>query len=355
MSAIRVLIVDDSALIRQMLTHALDLDPRIDVVGFARNGVEAIQKVRELRPDIVTLDVQMPDMDGLEALPFIMKDSNARVLMLSALDDPDTTYQALSSGAVDFIPKPKQGFATSLSELSEYLIKKIKTAYRVPPEKRILPAGLRHPSMSDVPPHAGGGSDPRRLVVVAASTGGPPALEQVFSGLSAETGAAFLVVQHLPAGFTASLASRLGRISGFPVVEAANRMRVEAGRGYVAPHGSHMRIQGAPGVETRIVLSNGPNIHGVKPSADPLFESAADQFGDRVTGVVLTGMGVDGARGLQAVDAAGGRTVAQDEDSSVVWGMPGAAVKMGVAQVVLPLDRIAVEIRRSAREGRQHV
>ena len=149
MSTIRVLIVDDSALIRQMLTHALGLDPRIEVVGFARNGVEAIEKVRDLRPDIVTLDVQMPEMDGLEALSFIIKDSTARVLMLSSLDDPDTTYQALSSGAVDFIPKPKQGFATSLSELSEYLIKKIKTAYRVPPEKRLLPAALRHPAMSD--------------------------------------------------------------------------------------------------------------------------------------------------------------------------------------------------------------
>lgn len=355
MSVIRVLVVDDSALIRQMLTHALDLDPRIEVVGFARNGVEAIEKVRDLRPDVVTLDIRMPEMDGLEALTFIMKDSDARVLILSALDDPDTTYQALSSGAVDFIPKPKQGFATSLSELSEYLIKKIKTAYRVPPEKRLLLAGRPRPSMSDGPPHAGGGSDPRRLVVVAASTGGPPALEQIFSGLSAETGAAFLVVQHLPAGFTASLARRLGRIAGFPVVEATDRMRVHAGRGYVAPHGWHMRIKGAPGVETRIVLSDGPNIHGVKPSADPLFESAADQFGDRVTGVLLTGMGVDGARGLQAVCAAGGRTVAQDEGSSVVWGMPGAAVKMGVVQVVLPLDRIAVEIRRGAREGGHHV
>jgi two-component system chemotaxis response regulator CheB len=201
----------------------------------------------------------------------------------------------------------------------------------------------------------GGGSDPRRLVVIAASTGGPPALEEVFSGLSAEMGAAFLVVQHLPDGFAASLASRLGRIAGFPVVEAANRMRVEAGRGYIAPHGSHMRVLGSPGAETRIVLSGGRSIHGVKPSADPLFQSAADQFGDRVTGVVLTGMGVDGARGLRAVDAAGGRTVAQDEDSSVVWGMPGAAVNLGAAQAVVPLDRIAAEIRRSAREGGQHV
>lgn len=360
MSSIRVLVVDDSALIRQMLTHALALDPRIDVVGVAKTGVEAIQKVRELSPDIVTLDIEMPEMTGLEALPFILKESSARVLMLSSLDDPDTTYQALSSGAVDFIPKPKQGFASSLSDLADYLIKKIKTAYRVPPEKRVLlpprapmaVATARGGAFETPPiPVASSGADPRRLVVVAASTGGPPALEEVFSGLPADMGAAYLVVQHLPAGFAASLAARLSRTAGFPVVEAAHRMRIEAGCGYIAPAGTHMHVEGAPGRETRVVMVEGPNMHGVKPSADPLFESAVAAYGSRVTGVVLTGMGADGAKGLHAVAAAGGRTIAQDEASSVVWGMPGAAVKIGAAQAVLPIERIAVEVRRSAREG----
>lgn len=352
MSSMRVLVVDDSALIRQMLTRALALDPRIEVVGVARNGVEAIQKVRELRPDVVTLDIEMPEMTGLEALPFILRESSARVLMLSSLDDPDTTYQALSSGATDFIAKPKQGFASSLSDLSDYLIKKIKTAYRVPPEKRVSASPRMSGSAPGPAPTAGApGGDPNRLVVVAASTGGPPALEEVFSGLPDDIGAAYLVVQHLPPGFAGSLAARLGRTSGFPVVEAADKMRVEAGRGYLAPAGTHMEIDGAPGRETRILLSDGPSMHGVKPSADPLFASAAAAYRDKVTGVVLTGMGADGAKGLGAIMAAGGRTIAQDEETSVVWGMPGAAVKLGAAQTVLPVERIAVEVRRSAREG----
>jgi two-component system chemotaxis response regulator CheB len=352
-STIRVLVVDDSALIRQMLMRALAIDPRIEVVGFARNGVEAIEKVRDLRPDVVTLDIQMPEMDGLEALPFIMRESPARVLMLSSLDDPDTTYQALEAGAVDFIPKPKQGFATSLSELSEYLIKKIKTAYRIAPEKRMHATLNTHASVvAALPAMPGADSHPTRLVVIAASTGGPPALEQVFAGLPADLGASYLVVQHLPAGFTSSLAGRLSRISGLAVFEAEAGMDVKAGAGYVAPHGKHMRVQGASGQSTRVVLRGGRSIHGVKPSADPLFESAAQEFGHRVTGIVLTGMGADGARGLRAVADAGGRTIAQDEDSSVVWGMPSAAIKMGAVQSVVPLDRIATEIRRSAREGR---
>ncbi|MDO8964503.1 MAG: chemotaxis response regulator protein-glutamate methylesterase [Coriobacteriia bacterium] len=355
MPAIRVLVVDDSALIRQMLTHALSLDPRIEVVGIARNGVEAVERVRDLHPDVVTLDVQMPEMDGLDALRYIHRDSQARVLMLSSMDDPDTTYQALSAGAVDFIPKPKQGFATSLSELSDYLIKKIKTAYRISPEKRraagaasrgatnlIMPAVL-------LPP--GSMQDPQRIVALAASTGGPPALEEVFSGLPGDVSAAYVVVQHLPAGFTASLARRLGRISGISVVEAENGMRVEAGSAYMAPHGTHMRVEGRPGRLTRLVLEDGPNLHGVKPSADPLFESAAADFGAKATGVVLTGMGSDGARGLLAIKDAGGRTIAQDEATSTVWGMPGAAVKLGAAQVVVPLERVATEVRRSVREG----
>lgn len=352
MSAIRVLVVDDSALIRQMLTRALALDPRIEVVGAARDGVEAVEKVRELRPDIVTLDIEMPQMTGLEALPFIVRDSDARVLMLSSLDDPDTTYQALNAGAVDFIPKPKQGFATSLAELSDYLIQKIKTAYRVSPEKRLSTAlAPIAPGRAASAPPAFAGADPTRIVVIAASTGGPPALERVFSGLGSDAPSAYLVVQHLPAGFTASFAARLSRIAGFPVTEAADEMRVQVGHGYIAPHGTHMRIEGKPGRTVRLRLLDGPSIHGVKPSADPLFESAAERFGADATGVVLTGMGTDGAAGLLRIREAGGRTVAQDEATSVVWGMPGAAVKLGAAQSVVPIDRVATEVRRSVREG----
>lgn len=350
---IRVLVVDDSALIRQMLTHALALDPRIEVVGIARNGVEAIERARALEPDVVTLDIEMPELSGLEALPHLIRDTQARVLMLSSLDDPDTTYAALSAGAVDFIPKPKGGFASSLSDLADGLIKKIKTAYRIDPDKRfqISTAKLagRDGADADALPAAGGPL--RRLVVLAASTGGPPALEQVFTGLSPDLPAAYLVVQHLPAGFTESFARRLAKLSGLPVREGRAGTVIESGHGYIAPHGSHMVVRGVPGGRTTIGLRDLPPLHGVKPSADPLFESAAEAYGASVTGVVLTGMGQDGAAGLAAIVGAGGRTVVQDEDSSVVWGMPGAAVRRGAAHAIVPIDRVATEIRRTLREG----
>jgi two-component system chemotaxis response regulator CheB len=352
-------VVDDSALIRQMLTHALDLDPRIEVVGFARNGIEALEKVAQLRPDVVTLDIEMPELTGLEALPHILRDSEARVLMLSSLDDPDTTYQALSAGAVDFIPKPKAGFASSLSALADELSQKIKTAYRIPADKRVAVSSAvlagKRPSDGDggsLPAAPAVPKEPDRLVVMAASTGGPPALERVFAGLSPSVSAAYIVVQHLPAGFTDSFAKRLARIAGFPVSEAGRGMRVEAGRGYIAPHGRHTMVTGAPGLSTTFKLIDSQPVHGVKPSADPLFESAADSYGEAVTGVVLTGMGQDGASGLCAIKDAGGRTVVQDEQTSVVWGMPGAAVRLGAAQVIVPIDRVATEIRRTVRGGK---
>jgi two-component system, chemotaxis family, protein-glutamate methylesterase/glutaminase len=355
---IRVLVVDDSALIRQMLTRALALDPRIEIIGTARNGVEAIEKVGQLNPDVITLDIEMPELTGLEALPYIIKSSPARVLMLSSVDDPDTTYQALSHGAVDFISKPKGGFASSLSELADFLIKKIKTAYRIDPSKRLRADFATQ--AATVPAPSGGESAAERktvtatlerLVCIASSTGGPPALERVFADLGPDLPAAFLVVQHLPAGFTGSLAGRLTRIAGFPVVEAQQGMRLEPAKGYLAPYGTHMIITGMPGRLTSIDLKDAPALHGVRPAADPLFASAAALYGDHVTGVVLTGMGTDGAQGLSSIREAGGRTIVQDEESAVVWGMPGAAVRTGAAESVVPLGRMALEIRRTLRNG----
>jgi two-component system chemotaxis response regulator CheB len=173
----------------------------------------------------------------------------------------------------------------------------------------------------------------------------------VFAGLQVDLACAFLIVQHLPVGFAASLAGRLSKVAGIPVVEAQHRMRVLAGHGYVAPYGTHMRIEGEPGGPTTIELVDGPALHGLIPAADPLFESAAETFGRKAVGVVLTGMGSDAAVGLLAILEAGGQTIAQDEATSVVWGMPGSAVKIGAAQVVVPVDKIAVEIRRAVRSG----
>lgn len=346
--AIRVLVVDDSALVRQILTHVLGGAAHIEVVGVARNGIEAIAAVKALEPDVVTLDIQMPEMDGMEALRLIVRDSDARVVMLTSVDDPDTTYQALEGGATEFIVKPREGLATSIDRLSVELVRAIRAADATSPEKRQRSAP---PTASAAPAVAQVATDPERIVCIGASTGGPLALDKVFAGLQADLSAAFLVVQHLPVGFAVSLAGRLSKVAGFPVSEAKDGVRILAGQGYVAPYGTHMRIEGEPGKPTRIELVSGPSIHGLIPAADPLFESVAEAYGRKAVGVVLTGMGSDAAVGLLAIREAGGHTIAQDEETSVVWGMPGAAVKIGAAQTVAPIDRVAVEIRRALRNG----
>jgi len=352
-SAIRVLVVDDSALIRQMLTRALSMDPRIMVVGVAKTGVEAIEQASDLNPDVITLDIEMPEMTGLEALPQIRRHSKARVIMLSSLDDPDTTYKALALGAVDFIPKPTAGMATSISDLTDVLLKKIRIANRVSPDTvpyvsapsadRAPEGGSHVPTLS--PP---GGTGPMVCVAIASSTGGPPALERVFDGLASSLSAAYVVVQHLPAGFSESLARRLDTISGITVKEADDGMPIEAGHAYLARHGAHVEVCMADGVP-RLRLNTEPPVHGVRPAADVLFASVARAFGDAAVGVVLTGMGSDGARGALAIKRAGGDTIIQDEATSVVWGMPGSAVKLDAGKRVVPLGLVAAEIRRSIR------
>lgn len=344
-STIKVLVVDDSALIRQMLTRALSVDPSIEIVGSAKTGLEAIEKAHALQPDVVTLDIEMPELTGLEALPHIIKSSTARVVMLSALSDSDTTYQALSDGATDFLVKPSGGVARSLNELTEELLKKIKTAYRVSPAHRttqqaaVLENGRASGSRSGLPLN--------KVVALAASTGGPPALERVFSGLTADLPAAYVVVQHLPAGFTRSLARRLARVTDVDVVEVEEGMPIEQGVAYLAPHGAHMSLVGTN--TKRLTLNDAPPLHGVRPAADPLLESVAHHFKERAIGVVLTGMGADGVSGLRHIRDAGGETIAQDEETSVVWGMPGAATRAGVVGRVVPLPGISAEIRRSVR------
>lgn len=347
-SLIRVLVVDDSALIRQMLTRALALDPRIDIVATAKTGVEAVELARTLEPDVITLDIEMPELSGLEAIPLIRRYSTARIVMLSSVNNPDTTYLALSMGAVDFMAKPSAGVASSLSELADTLIKKIKMAYRITPahvdqvqhaiEEREQPSA---PTKAQVREAEG------TVVALAASTGGPPALERVFSGLLGALPASYVIVQHLPAGFSASLAKRLSSAGGIPVVEAVDGALLEPGRAYLAPYGLHLLV--GKDAEGRNVLRrvDDPPVHGVRPAADPLFESVARTFGERGIGVVLTGMGADGALGAVRIRQRGGRTIVQDAATSVVWGMPGATVRMGAADRVVPLGMVAAEIRRA--------
>ena len=351
---IRVLIVDDSALIRQMLARALSMDPRIQIVGTAKNGVEAIERARELDPDVITLDIEMPQMTGLEALPYIRKHTDARVVILSSLDDADTTYRAMSLGAVDFIPKPA-GVASTLSELTEQLLKAIKTASRVSPQAAaeamrdhgdVTCIDGRTPTGAPCGPMQS--SRVEACVAIAASTGGPPVLERVFQGLIGSLPAAYVIVQHLPAGFSASLARRLSAAGDVKVVEAEHGEVVRPGCGYLAKHGRHLVVE--PCTEGhRLAYVDGPSQHGVRPAADLLFGSVASCYGDRAVGVVLTGMGADGAAGALQIRLAGGDTVAQDEASSVVWGMPSAALRAGAVTRMVASGLVAAEIRRAVR------
>lgn len=344
-ASIKVLIVDDSALVRQMLGRALALDPELRVVGAAGTGVEAIEKARSLAPDVITLDIEMPELTGIEALPHLMSVSDARVVMLSAVDDPDTTYRALALGATDFVVKPTGGLARAMADFSADLIRAVKMAARVDPRQRVsVPTGAGAPARAGEAPVP---VAPDRMVGITASTGGPAALEAVFSRLPADLPACYAVVQHLPAGFAESLARRLDRATALTVKAARHGAPLERGVAYIAPHGRHMLVEG--GARPHIRLEAGPPLHGVRPAADPLLESIAVSFGHRSVGVVLTGMGVDGTSGLRAVRAAGGVTISQDEATSVVWGMPGAAVREGVVDRVVPLDQIAAEIRRAVR------
>ncbi|PKQ15442.1 MAG: chemotaxis response regulator protein-glutamate methylesterase [Actinobacteria bacterium HGW-Actinobacteria-7] len=351
---IRVLVVDDSALIRQMLVRALSMDPRIEIVGTAKNGVEAIEQARALAPDIVTLDIDMPELSGLEALTHIRKHTQARVIMLSSDTDADTIYRALALGAVDFIPKPATGVASSITELTELLLKKIRTAYRIPPEHAPAQSAEGGAAPSPASPRAAasvlpvGHRPPEMLVAIAASTGGPPALERVFAGLSIAVSAAYVVVQHLPAGFSASLARRLTAVGTVPIVEAFDGQVLEKGRGYLIPYGRHATVVRAEeGARLRFIDT--PPRHGVCPAADILFESVAREFGVKGMGVVLTGMGSDGAMGSLAIRRAGGNVVVQDEATSVIWGMPGSAVRFGAADLVVPVEQVATEIRRTVK------
>ncbi len=354
---IRVLVVDDSTLVRRMLGQVLAEDRHFELVGFARDGAEALLRARELEPDVITLDQMMPCMTGLEALPELAQKSTARVVMLSSVEDPDTAYAALALGAVEFVSKPRDPAEAGSARFGEGLRAALETAFLVPPERRAAAshaarmaregAGAQRLRAAGAKraPGAARSHAPRSAVAFAASTGGPPALEAVFAGLSAADDSAYLVVQHLPEGFAASLARRLGRVTDITCVEATDGAALETGVAYVAPHGTHLTVAGTRLPVLR--LEDGPPSHGLIPAGDPLFASVAQTFGERSVGVVLSGMGIDGAAGLVALRSAGAHTIAQDEASSTVWGMPGAAVRAGAAESVLPLGEIAAEIRRA--------
>lgn len=348
--AIRVLIVDDSRLFRAALEEALAGQPDIAVVGSAFSGAKALELIRGDPPDVVTLDVEMPGLDGLATLAQIQTLNAARpaaqavgVIMVSAFTrrGADVTVQALQSGAFDFVTKPSgPSPEANLAALRDDVLPKIRACARQRTRAGAAPRPAPRPAAADRAPAARGRRSAARLVAIGASTGGPRALAVVLPELCARIAAPIAVVQHMPANFTRSLAESLARQTRVAVVEATDGAPLSSARVFIAPGGRHLVLRGAR--EAPLVgLSDAPPENHCRPSADVLFRSAAATLGADVLAIILTGMGRDGTAGVKAVRRAGGYVIAQDEASSVVWGMPGSAVEAGAVDEVRPLEQIA--------------
>ena len=335
-----VLVVDDSAFMRKLISELVDSSGEFRVVGTARNGLDAVEKVHALAPDLVTLDIEMPELDGIGALGYIMSEAPRPVVMLSAAatgDANDLTIRALELGAVEFVHKPSGPISMDLTTVRDQLLSALRAAKDVNLGGVGVLARPRTPRSLPAVEHTDGAT---RVVAVAASTGGPRALAELIPSLPRPLGAAVLVVQHMPPGFTRSLAERLDAQSALTVSEAADGDRVLHDRVYIAPGGFHMRVCLSGGAPV-VCLDDSQPVWGVRPSADPLFESVATIFRDRAVGVVLTGMGRDGAAGLRAIHDAGGVGLAQDKATSTIHGMPRAAEAAGGVDHVVPLGAMA--------------
>jgi two-component system chemotaxis response regulator CheB len=369
------MVVDDAVVVRSLLSRWIEETPDLKLVAALRNGREALEQLDQTRPDVVVLDIEMPELDGISTLPKLLeRRRDLVVIMASALtrDHAEVTLKALALGAADYIPKPQaEGAVMTSVAFQRDLIAKIqalghrkrsrpplppyarRSAYaatrrlggavqravkwRTADEDEAAPANIKLRPFALVVP---------RVLVIGASTGGPQALTKLISRLDAVTDSApVLVTQHMPPTFTTILAEHLTRAGAKPVREALDGEPVLAGTVYLAPGGRHMRVARRDGTAV-IVLDDGPPVHFCKPAVDPLFASAAEVWGSWNMAVILTGMGTDGTDGAAAIAAAGGSVIAQDEATSVVWGMPGSAAHAGVCSAVLPLDQIAPKIAR---------
>jgi two-component system chemotaxis response regulator CheB len=332
---IRVLVVDDSAFVRKAVGRMLAAAADIQVVGYAKDGEEGLALARELQPDVVTLDVRMPRLGGLETLERLMAEQPVPVLLMSTLtqEGAEVTLRGLELGAMDFVDKSSVQPMSMLS-LADELVTKIRALGGAHVRSRPQPA---HPRVEEL------GRPPAQCVVIGASTGGPAALQAVVSGLPAAFHAAVVIVQHIPRGFTRSLAERLDARSKLPVREARHGDAVEPGQVLLAPAGIHTRLA-RTGTQVSVSLEEEPSEALHRPSVDVLMASAAEVYGAQALGVVLTGMGADGTEGLRAIRQKGGLTLAEAEETCVIFGMPKAAIDAGVVDRALPLDRIAGEI-----------
>lgn len=342
---IRVLVVDDSAFMRFTIAKHLGDHPRITVVGSARDGNEALELIPKLNPDVVTLDVEMPHLDGISTLREIMTRFPLPVVMLSSLTSEGTveTVQALTLGAVDFIAKPgnKANIHAVMADAAEKIIKAASTkVYSLSTHQRRIPIPASSLKQGIKTTRTLGVSD--KVLFIGSSTGGPRALNTLVPELPETLPAAVVIVQHMPVGFTRSLADRLDSISRIKVKEAEPGDKLEVGRALLAPGGFHMLFDR----NGQVTLNQNPTVHGVRPAIDVTLASMVPQYGKSMMSVILTGMGSDGTTGCQLVHEAGGYVIAEDESTCIVWGMPRSVYEAGVADAVLPLTEIAGGIQR---------
>ncbi|WP_406671224.1 chemotaxis response regulator protein-glutamate methylesterase [Methanolobus sp. ZRKC4] len=359
---INVLVVDDSALMRKVISDILTEDDEFKVIATARNGLDAVEKVERFRPDVVTLDVEMPKLDGLHALGYIMSECPTPVVMLTAIDSKsaERTLNAFEYGAVDFIQKPSGNISLNIADIASSIRLKVKMASKVDLKKlgfmeehvkkarenegKTLRTTQKKQVIQKSKHHAKG-----KILAIASSTGGPRALEQVVPNLPEDLNVPVVIVQHMPAGFTASLAQRLDGQSQLTVTEAKDGDVLHAGHAYLAPGNYHMEIVSKEkgGFYHEVIsLNQKPREQGVRPCANILFKSLVPIYGANIITAVLTGMGADGADGIEAIKNAGGKAIAEDEKSCVVYGMPKSVVQRGLADSIVPLDKVSSEILR---------
>ncbi len=343
--------VDDSVVIRRLVTHALEQDTRIEVVGAAANGRIALDRIPQLNPHVLTLDIEMPEMDGLETLRSVRREfPHLRVIMFSTLTERGAaiTLEALTLGADDYVTKASNegSLDRSLARLRQELLPKIEQFFQFP--SAVVSGQIKPPLLPEQCSEATSAlRNQPKAVLIGVSTGGPAALGALLPQLPADLPVAVLVVQHMPPMFTRLLAERLQSICPLPVSEARNGEAIVPGRILVAPGDYHMKVT-TNGAHPQVLLDQSPPQNSCRPAVDALFASAGEAYGGAVVGVILTGMGQDGLQGAQILRARGASILAQDEPSSVVWGMPGAVVNAGLADRVLPLDSMAEAILQAA-------
>jgi two-component system chemotaxis response regulator CheB len=336
---VRVLVIDDSALMRKLIPQIIERDSSIHVVGTAMDGEFGLKKIEELKPQVVTLDLEMPRMDGMETLKQIMRRHKLPVIMVSSqtTGGATSTFKALALGAIDFVAKPRDAASAKMDEIAVELVTKIKAAAKTKLD-HTAPSVLEPTKVNKplVKPKVA----PTKVVAIGISTGGPNALQYMLSQLPGDFPGSIVVVQHMPEGFTELFARRLDECCAIDVKEAQSGDMIVAGRALICPGNRHMRVR-RMSLGNMVVLSDEERVNGHRPSVDVLFQSAASEFGNQAIGLIMTGMGEDGAEGMGVMKRAGAITIAQNEESCVVFGMPKAAIERGYAQRVVSLELLA--------------